>query len=189
MSELTFRVAKPNDAKEILNIYAYYVKNTAITFEYEVPSEEEFRQRIENTLKKYPYILAIENDQIVGYGYAGAFYGRAAYDWSCEMTIYLSQNAQKKGIGKQLFQYLESILKEMGICNLYACIASPKTEDEFLTKNSIQFHSHLGYRLVGTFQNCGYKFHRWYDMVWMEKIIGEHKKNQASITRFDQLPR
>lgn len=96
MSELTFRVAKPNDAKEILNIYAYYVKNTAITFEYEVPSEEEFRQRIENTLKKYPYILAIENDQIVGYGYAGAFYGRAAYDWSCEMTIYLSQNAQKK---------------------------------------------------------------------------------------------
>lgn len=189
MSELTFRVAKLDDAKEILNIYAYYVKNTAITFEYEVPSEEEFCQRIENTLKKYPYILAIENDQIVGYGYAGAFYGRAAYDWSCEMTIYLGQNAQKKGIGKQLYQYLESILKEMGICNLYACIASPKTEDEFLTKNSIQFHSHLGYRLVGTFQNCGYKFHRWYDMVWMEKIIGEHKKNQASITRFDQLPR
>lgn len=69
----------------------------------------------------------------------------------------------------------------MGICNLYACIASPKTEDEFLTKNSIQFHSHLGYRLVGTFQNCGYKFHRWYDMVWMEKIIGEHKKIKRAL--------
>ncbi len=187
MKEITFRIANPQDAKELLDIYAYYVEHTAITFEYEVPSIKEFQQRIENTLKKYPYILVLEDNQIIGYGYAGAFYGRAAYDWSCEMTIYLDPKVQKKGIGKQLYQNLERILKEMGICNLYACIAYPQVEDEYLTKNSVQFHEHLGYRLVGTFQQCGYKFHRWYDMVWMEKIIGDHQTNQADIIPFKEL--
>lgn len=89
MENIVLRTAKPSDADRLLEIYAPYVENTAITFEYEVPSVDEFRQRIENTLKKYPYIVAIKDDKIVGYAYAGTFKSRAAYDWDVELSVYL----------------------------------------------------------------------------------------------------
>ena len=72
---------------------------------------------------------------------------------------------------------LEKALKEQGFLNMNACIAYAPKEDEYLTNNSVEFHAHLGYRMVGQFYQCGYKFGRWYDMVWMEKLIGEHGAN------------
>ena len=187
MSEITVRDASLADAKAILNIYSYYVENTVITFEYTVPSLEEFQNRMRNTMKKYPY-LVIEKDGIIqGYAYAGAFVGRAAYDWSCELTIYLDHNAKRCGLGKILYSALADRLKKMGILNLYACIGYPQVEDEYLTKNSAQFHEHLGFKLVGTFHNCGYKFNRWYDMVWMEKIIGNYHKDQPVIVPYPEI--
>ena len=168
------RKATIEDAERLLEIYAYYVKNTAITFEYDVPSLDEFRNRIDSTLKRYPYLVLEENDIIQGYAYAGAFVGRAAYDRSCEMTIYLNCNSKGRGYGRALYEALEQALKDMGILNLYACIGDPIVEDEYLTRNSEQFHKHLGFTKVGTFHKCGYKFERWYNMIWMEKIIGEH---------------
>lgn len=173
--KIIIRNAVPQDARALLDIYGPYVKNTAISFEYEVPSVEEFQKRIENTTKKYPYLIAEEDNQILGYAYAGAFYGRAAYDWSVETTIYLAPGATKKGVGRLLYKSLEEKLKEMGILNLYACIAYPDEEDEYLDKNSALFHEHMGYQKVGEFHKCGYKFGRWYSMIWMEKIIGEHR--------------
>ena len=121
---------------------------------------------------------------IAGYAYAGAFVGRAAYDWSCETSIYLDKNARRCGIGKTLYAALEKELKKMGILNMYACIGYPDNEDEYLTKNSAEFHSHIGFVQVGEFHKCGYKFGRWYNMIWMEKIIGEHKKDQAPVIGF-----
>jgi len=171
---MNIRSATKEDAARLLEIYAYYVTNTAITFEYEVPSLSEFEGRIENTLKKYPYLVIEDNGIIYGYAYAGVFKGRAAYDRSCEMTIYLDKNAKKKGYGRKLYTALEEELKKRGMLNLYACIGSPITEDKYLTRNSEEFHAHLGYTKVGTFHKCGYKFGRWYDMIWMEKLIGEH---------------
>ncbi len=173
--KIIIRNAVPQDTRALLDIYGPYVKNTAISFEYEVPSVEEFQKRIENTTKKYPYLIAEEDNQILGYAYAGAFYGRAAYDWSVETTIYLAPGATKKGVGRLLYKSLEEKLKEMGILNLYACIAYPDEEDEYLDKNSALFHEHMGYQKVGEFHKCGYKFGRWYSMIWMEKIIGEHR--------------
>ena len=173
--KIIIRNAVPQDARALLDIYGPYVKNTAISFEYEVPSVEEFQKRIENTTKKYPYLIAEEDNQILGYAYAGAFYGRAAYDWSVETTIYLAPGATKKGVGRLLYKSLEEKLKGMGILNLYACIAYPDEEDEYLDKNSALFHEHMGYQKVGEFHKCGYKFGRWYSMIWMEKIIGEHR--------------
>ena len=82
------------------------------------------------------------------------------------------------GIGKKLHNALEKELKERGFLNMNACIAYPETEDEHLDKNSAEFHAHLGYRMVGEFHKCGYKFNRWYNMVWMEKLIGEHTTEQ-----------
>lgn len=181
MSQIKVRDAVMQDAERILEIYAYYVKNTAITFEYEVPSLTEFENRMRNTMQKYPYLVIEQNGKIAGYAYAGAFVGRAAYDWSSELTIYLDHEVQKRGLGRILYEALADRLKNMGILNLYACIGYPVVEDEFLTKNSEQFHAHLGFKIVGTFHQCGYKFDRWYDMIWMEKIIGEHTKEQNAV--------
>ena len=172
MENIVIRSASVNDAEALLNIYAYYVENTAITFEYKVPTVEEFQQRIANTLKKYPYLVAEKEGTILGYAYAGVFKDRAAYDWSAEVTIYLSHNATKCGIGRKLYEALETEMKKRGFLNLYACIGYPVEEDEYLTKNSAQFHAHLGYQTVGEFHKCGYKFGRWYNMIWMEKLIG-----------------
>lgn len=180
---ITVRSATLGDAERILEIYDYYVKNTAITFEYTTPTLEEFRGRMEEIMQKYPYLVAEKDRVIAGYAYAGAFVGRAAYDWSCETSIYLDKNARKCGIGKTLYTALEKELKEMGILNMYACIGYPAEEDEYLTKNSADFHSHIGFTQVGEFHKCGYKFGRWYNMIWMEKIIGEHKENQVPVTR------
>ena len=176
IDDISIRFAKPEDAKELLKIYAYYVTDTAISFETEVPSEEEFKLRIEEVLKSYPFIVACKDDEILGYAYLHSFVGRKAYELSAETTIYLNPDKKKMGIGKKLYSVLEDIAKEQNITNLYSCIGYVDKEDEYLNNNSVQFHEHIGFRMVGKFENCGHKFGRWYHMVWMEKIIGEHKE-------------
>lgn len=173
-TKMLIRSALPDDAGRILEIYSYYIENTAITFEIDVPSPDELKKRITKTLARYPYLVLEEDGRIEGYTYAGVFYDRAAYDHSCEVTIYLDRNSHGKGYGRLLYGELEKELKARGIINLYACIADPVVEDEHLTSNSEQFHAHLGYVKNGEFHKCGYKFGRWYNMIYMEKIIGEH---------------
>lgn len=160
-----------SDAPRLLEIYSYYVQHTAISFEYTTPTQEEFCRRMRHIMSRYPYLVAEVDGTVQGYAYAGAFVGRAAYDWSCELTIYLARDARKMGLGRQLYTALEQRLAQMGVLNLYACIGWPEAEDEYLTRNSAQFHEHLGFTLAGTFRRCGYKFGRWYDMVWMEKLL------------------
>ena len=181
------RIASVDDAEAILKIYAYYVEKTAIAFECDVPTVDEFKARIANTLKKYPYFVAVRNDKIIGYTYAGAFVGRAAYNWSAEMTIYLAADEKRQGLGRLLYETLENALVKMGITNLYACIGYPETEDEYLTANSAQFHEHMGYVKCGEFRRCGYKFGRWYHMIWMEKIIGKYEKKQPPVRCFSDI--
>ena len=176
IDDISIRFAKSEDAKELLKIYAYYVTDTAISFETEVPSEEEFKLRIEEVLKSYPFIVACKDDEILGYAYLHSFVGRKAYELSAETTIYLNPDKKKMGIGKKLYSVLEDIAKAQNITNLYSCIGYVDKEDEYLNNNSVQFHEHIGFRMVGKFENCGHKFGRWYHMVWMEKIIGEHKE-------------
>ena len=175
-NNMSIRTVRPEDAKNLLDIYAYYVEETAISFETEVPSVEEFKIRIEEILKSYPYIVACDNDELLGYAYLHPFVGRKAYELSAETTIYLNPVKKKMGIGKKLYSVLEDIAKAQNITNLYSCIGYVDVEDEYLNNNSAEFHEHMGYRMVGKFENCGHKFDRWYHMVWMEKIIGEHKE-------------
>ena len=179
--DISIEIAAPEYAGELLEIYAPYVKKTAISFEYDVPTVTEFAERIEKTLQKYPYLMATRQGEILGYACTHPFVGRAAYDWSAEVTIYLSENQKGMGIGRKLYQTLEEISKLQNILNLNACIGYPEIEDEYLTKNSVEFHTHMGYRMVGMFHNSGYKFGRWYHMVWMEKIIGNHQANQPPV--------
>lgn len=187
MDDIRIRTAASDDAEQILAVYAPYVKDTAIPFEYDVPSLEEFRGRIEKTLKRYPYLVAECGGEILGYAYSGPFVGREAYDWSCETTIYLGAKSKGMGLGKWLYQTLEDISRAQNITNLYACIAYPETDDEYLTKNSAQFHEHMGYRMAGRFCKCGCKFGRWYDMVWMEKCLAEHPENPKKVIPFPEL--
>lgn len=168
------RPATVADTVALLEIYAPYVTDTAITFEYEIPSEAAFQQRIQTLLGRYPYLVAEQAGQAVGYAYAGPFHPRAAYGWAAEVSIYLRRDCRGQGLGRTLYEQLETACRNMGLQNLYACIAAPVSPDPYLDDGSVQFHTHMGYALCGRFQRCGYKFGRWYDMVWMEKLLGSH---------------
>ena len=185
MDGIQIRTASVEDAEELLELYSHYVRRTAISFEWEVPSLEEFQGRVRRTLVQYPYLTARQDGKLLGYAYAGPFVGRAAYGWSAELTIYLAPEAARRGIGRALYEALERALAEMGVCNLYACVGVPaEEEDEYLTFNSAQFHAHMGFVQCGEFHRCGYKFGRWYSMVWMEKLIGPHSPGQSPVRPF-----
>ena len=175
MKEVTIRTATLSDALAILEIYGYYVSNTAISMECDVPSLGEFEKRIENTLENYPYLVAEQDGKIIGYAYAGRFHPRAAFYRSAEVSIYIQKVAQKGGLGRRLYEEIETILAKQGILNVYASIAYTDVEDEYLTNNSAQFHEHMGYKKVAQFNNCCTKFGRWYHLIWMEKFLGEHE--------------
>ena len=134
--DIRIRVATEDDAAALLAIYAPYVIKTAITFEYEVPTLEEFRGRIRHTLQKYPYLVAEQDGTILGYAYVGPFHDRAAYDWAVETSIYVEENLRRCGVGGKLNRALETVCGAMGILNMEACIGVPEEEDEYLTRNS-----------------------------------------------------
>lgn len=249
-NELLIRTAELRDVPALLDIYEPYVRETAITFEYEVPSEAEFARRMMETLRRYPYLVAEEKGAegeggtaasvLLGYAYAGPFHARPAYDWAVETSIYVSGKRKHSGVGRKLHDALEEELRGMGILNINACIAVPARAgseapvlagaepsgkaqltpgaggvilseevrntpgaggaglpekmqpaagsgaacDPYLDRNSESFHAHMGYRLVGEFTKCGYKFGRWYDMVWMEKLIGQHLAQQPPVVPY-----
>ena len=176
MSEIVIRTATIVDAQAILNIYGYYVANTAISMEYEVPTLENFQARIANTIENgYPYLVVEQDGKIIGYAYAGRFHPRAAFYRSAEVSIYIHKEAVKGGLGRRLYEEIEKRLKEQGILNAYASIAYTDVEDEYLSNNSTQFHEHMGYKKIAQFTNSCTKFGRWYHLIWMEKFLGEHR--------------
>ena len=180
------RTADPADAAELLAIYSYYAENTAVSFETSAPSLEEFRSRIENTLKKYPYLVYTdETGRILGYTYAGPFKGRAAYDWAVETTVYVEKDSRRSGVGRKLYTALEDALKKQNIINMYACIAYKTDNDPHLTLDSVRFHERMGFEKTGQFHKCGYKFDHWYDMIWMEKILSDHTVPAAPVIPFN----
>lgn len=182
----TIRIAAPDDAVQIREIYKPYVLHTAITFEIEVPSLAEFRHRIETILLRYPYLVA-ENDnhEIVGYAYASSFKDRAAYDWSVELSVYVGREHQHEGLGKTLYSVLEQYLLQQHVTNLNACITHSQIVQQ--ANNSEAFHQALGFEKVAHFHQCGYKLGKWWDMVWMEKIIAPHQASHPEFIPFSDL--
>jgi phosphinothricin acetyltransferase len=156
------RFAKESDLPQILEIYGPYVLNTAVSFEYTVPSLEEFTQRFRDITRQFPWLVWEENGAVLGYAYASAPFTRAAYQWCAEPSIYLSPEIQGKGIGRKLYLALEQLLKQQGYRVLYALITQ-----ENLT--SLAFHKKLGYTQIALLPDCGWKFDRWLGVVWMEK--------------------
>ena len=172
------RLATPDDAEALLRIYSYYVENTCISYELESPTVEEFRHRIEEVLKHYPYLVAelddpdssfftLHSSLILGYCYVHRFRERAAYDHCVETSIYIDKDAHRSGIGSALYVELEKRLRAQGIINLCASITAE-------AEPSIRFHTKHGYTKVAHFHKCGRKFNQWLDMIWMEILIAEH---------------
>lgn len=180
MGEIIIRPVTADDAAELVSIYAPYVLETAVTYEYEVPSVEEFRGRIENTTKNYPYLAAMEDGIILGYAYASSFHPRAAFQWSAEATVYLRKEAHGRGIGRRLYEELEKILKKQNVQTVIALIADPNPE-------SVAFHEKLGYRIAGSLTNCAYKLGQWRGMYYMEKFLGDHDGTPTQFIPFSKL--
>ena len=187
--KLTLRPAVVADAEALIAIYAPYVQKTAITYEYEIPSTEEFARRIETYSAKYPYLVAELDGIPVGYAYACPLGSRPAFDWSVETAIYVREDCKGLGVGRALYEALESLLKEQGIRTMTAAIATVSHDDPYLTNASIQFHLRMGFTPVGTFHNAGCKFGRWYDLTWMEKAIGTYEENPPHPKSISEVPR
>ncbi|BCX79218.1 GNAT family N-acetyltransferase [Campylobacter sp. 19-13652] len=161
-------LATASDAGQIAQIYSYYVKNTAITFDYEAPDESAIGEQIKATLRQYPFIVAKEQGRVVGYAYASKLKNRQAYDWAVESSIYLPNTHISSGIGSALYDVLEGLLRAQGVASVFACIAAGH---ELEQSASILFHARRGFSEVGRWLGCGFKFNRWYDVIWMQKQL------------------
>lgn len=188
MSEFEIRTARPEDAERLAGIYRYYVENTAVSYECKAPDRDEFERRIRDTLKKYPYIVAEQGGKILGYAYAGAFNTRAAASLSAEVSIYVDRDERRGGLGRTLYTELERRLERQNIRCLVAKVAfCDRERDEYLSRDSVEFHRRCGYRNVGAVENCGYKFGRWYGLMFMQKDIGEYCDEPGEFIPIDMI--
>lgn len=163
------RAAAPEDAEQLLEIYTPFVISedsslSNVSFELAAPDVEEFRQRIQDISKQFPYLVGEVNGQILGYVYCHPYRERLAYQWAVEVTIYLAPAGQGKGLGRLLYETMEKLLCLQGVTMAYSCITVGND-------HSIKMHEALGYRLIGTFTNSGYKNGQWLDTVWLEKQL------------------
>ena len=161
---MSIRIAREEDIPQILSIYGPYVTDTPYSFEYTAPTEEEFLRRFRAITAQFPWLVWEEEGSILGYAYGSAPFERAAYRWCSEGSIYLRPDARGKGIGRALYTALEEILRLQGYKTNYAIITSENHP-------SIAFHQALGYRHTARMPDCGFKFGRWYDVIWMEKSL------------------
>ena len=174
------RTVQLSDVEAILKVYAPFITDTCISFEYVVPSVEEFAQRIASISAEYPYIVLEEDGEIVGYAYSHRYLERVAYSWDVEVTIYLAPKVQGKGLGVILYDALEKLMALQNIKNLYSCITGDNV-------HSIEMHRSMGYEMIGTFPKAGFKHDRWLDVVWMAKAIGEKENAPLPFVPFAEV--
>ncbi len=156
------RIATITDVPAMLEIYGPYILSSTHTFEYTVPSVEEFTERFLTCTRQFPWLVWEENGAVLGYAYGSAPFERAAYSWCGEVSIYLSPGIHGKGVGKKLYAVLEDILWQQGYRVIYSLITTENT-------GSLSFHEKLGYKKAMVLERCGIKFGRWLGIVWMEK--------------------
>ena len=179
------RAAAPEDAEQLLEIYTPFVISedsslSNVSFELAAPDVEEFRQRIQDISKQFPYLVGEVNGQILGYVYCHPYRERLAYQWAVEVTIYLAPAGQGKGLGRLLYETMEKLLCLQGVTMAYSCITVGND-------HSIKMHEALGYRLIGIFTNSGYKNGQWLDTVWLEKQLQPCPKQPDNIKSWWEL--
>ena len=173
---MTIRLASPDDAGWIADIYAPYVRDTVISFELTPPSAEEMAKRIETTLQTYPWLVAEEGGLPLGYAYASQHRSRAAYQWSCDVSVYVAPAAQGRKVGTRLYEQLLDMLAGQGFRNAFAGIALPNAA-------SIALHERLGFEHLGTYTAVGYKLGAWHDVGWWQKQLSTEDGDPAEPLR------
>lgn len=176
------RLATPGDAAGILDIYSPYIANTSFTFETDLPSVDEFAERIRTYLTQWPWLVSEMNGQITGYAYATRYRERTAYQWCVESSIYIHDDFQKAGIGKLLYSALFEILKRQGFNNVYAVINLPN-------EKSVAFHEKMGFQYFATYEKVGYKLGKWKNVGWWQLSINPYGDEPAVPVRFSDLPK
>jgi L-amino acid N-acyltransferase YncA len=165
-SPAIIRLATEHDAEQIAAIYAPNVTDTIISFELEPPSADEMRQRIEVTLKRYPWLVCERQGRVLGYAYAGAHGSRAAYQWSVDVSVYVHKDARRTGVGRALYVSLVAALEVQGFYNAYAGATLPNPA-------SVGLHEAVGFRPVGVYRGVGYKLGAWHDVLWWHLPLRE----------------
>lgn len=158
------RPAALGDVPAILDIYRPYILETAYTFEYEVPTLEAFQARFLTVTQEYPWLVWEEDGQILGYAYGDRAFERAAYQWDADLSVYLRPEARGRGIGRRLYEAVEDSLRRQGCRVAYGVVT-----DE--NRDSCAFHRAMGYRETARLERCGWKFGRWYGVIWFEKRL------------------
>ncbi len=174
------RLVTTSDSEAILNIYAPYIRHTTISFETDIPTINEFSTRINAIYRQYPYLVYLIDGKIIGYAYASNHRTRAAYNYDVDTSIYISPEYHSLGIASRLYNCLFEILRELGYYNAYAGIAVPN-------KKSVLFHKKHDFVTIGTYHKTGYKFNRWHDVLWLEKVINKHCVPPNSIQSIHDL--
>lgn len=169
---MTIRDARRSDVPAMLAIYAPFVEHTAVSFEYDVPTEAEFARRLEEHQAAFPWLVCEENGRVMGYAYAGRAFERAAYGWNAEISCYLAPELRGRGVGRRLYARIEEILTRLGYYKLFAVVTSANAP-------SVAFHRALGFRDAACFRNVGYKQGGWYDVLWLEKTLCDHPEPQC----------
>jgi len=168
---LVIRDARAEDAEALLDIYRPFVTDTAVSFELEPPSVEEFQARIASAQSKWAWLVAERDSFIAGYAYASAFRTRAAYRFTVETSAYVHSAFRGQGVAGALYRRLFEVLIAKGYCNAYAGIALPN-------QASIAFHRSLGFTEVGVFHRGGWKFGKWHDISWWEKPLQDRPPDE-----------
>ena len=172
-NKYSIRLITESDAEEVLNVYKYYVDNTVVSFEYEAPTPEEYLQRIRTNTDKYPWLVCLHKDRIIGFAYASTHRYRTAYQWSPESTVYFAPDFHAKGLGRIIYETLFLLLKLQGYYNVFAGITLPN-------EKSVGLHQALGFKEVGIFKNIGYKHGHWHHTQWFQLDLAEHILNPAA---------
>ncbi len=177
---MTIRFATPADAAALLRIYAPYVRNTTISFEYQVPSVDEFAERIQTIQQQLPYLVAEADGRVLGYAYAGRHRDRMAYQWSVDTSVYVHPDGHGRGIARHLYTRLFDLLRQQGYYNAYAGVTLPNLPSE-------NFHRAMGFAHIGTYPQVGYKMGAWHDVAWFRLTLQPHELSPSPPLLIGQL--
>lgn len=174
------RLASPTDAEQILAIYAPYIRETSLTFETEVPALNDFAQRINTYLQQWPWLVYEVSEKILGYAYASRYRERTGYQWSIECSVYIADEAFRKGIARKLYDALFKIVRAQQFTTVYAVINLPN-------ERSVAFHESVGFSYFATYENVGYKLGKWKNVGWWKLQLNEYRENPPVPILLSQL--
>jgi phosphinothricin acetyltransferase len=155
------RPATPADAEALLRIYGPAVRTSAITFEYEVPSVEEFAERVRTVSARWPWLVLDRGGDVAGYAYASTWRARPAYQWAVETTVYVRDDHRRQGVGRAVYRSLLACLRLQGHRLAIGGITLPNAA-------SVALHESLGFRPAGVHRACGFKLGAWHDVGFWE---------------------